>query len=84
MLYDVSGLNLRFSMDLDIIASAGLFFLVAALYSSVGHAGASGYLLKKTPPARLLESLRETVEGGSPMSPEIARRVIRTASCRFL
>lgn len=39
-------------------------------------AGASGYLLKKTPPARLLDSLRETVEGGSPMSPEIARRVI--------
>ena len=39
-------------------------------------AGASGYLLKKTPPARLLESLREAVAGGSPMSPEIARRVI--------
>lgn len=31
-------------MDLDIITLAGLFFLVAALYSSVGHAGASGYL----------------------------------------
>jgi DNA-binding NarL/FixJ family response regulator len=39
-------------------------------------AGASGYLLKKTPPARLLESLRETAEGGAPMSPEVARRVI--------
>ena len=39
-------------------------------------AGASGYLLKKTPPTRLLESLREAVAGGSPMSPEIARRVI--------
>jgi DNA-binding NarL/FixJ family response regulator len=39
-------------------------------------AGASGYLLKKTPPPRLLESLREAVDGGSPMSPEIARRVI--------
>ncbi len=39
-------------------------------------AGASGYLLKKTPPVRLLESLREVVSGGSPMSPEIARRVI--------
>lgn len=39
-------------------------------------AGASGYLLKKTPPARLLESLREAVAGGSPMSPEVARRVI--------
>lgn len=39
-------------------------------------AGACGYLLKKTPPARLLESLREAVEGGSPMSPEIARKVV--------
>jgi DNA-binding NarL/FixJ family response regulator len=39
-------------------------------------AGASGYLLKKTPPARLLEGIRETFAGGSPMSPEVARRVI--------
>jgi DNA-binding NarL/FixJ family response regulator len=39
-------------------------------------AGASGYLLKKTPPARLLESLREAVAGGAPMSPEVARRVV--------
>src|SRR5450755_1252524 len=39
-------------------------------------AGASGYLLKKTPPARLLESLKEVVGGGSPMSPEVARRVV--------
>jgi DNA-binding NarL/FixJ family response regulator len=40
-------------------------------------AGASGYLLKKTPPVRLLESLRETVQGGAPMSPEIAGRVVQ-------
>jgi len=39
-------------------------------------AGACGYLLKKTPPARLLDSLREAVAGGAPMSPEVARRVI--------
>jgi DNA-binding NarL/FixJ family response regulator len=39
-------------------------------------AGASGYLLKKTPPARLLEGLKEAVAGGAPMSPEIACRVI--------
>ncbi|MEP7338231.1 MAG: response regulator transcription factor [Acidobacteriota bacterium] len=39
-------------------------------------AGATGYLLKKTPPARLLESLREIATGGAPMSPEVARRVI--------
>jgi DNA-binding NarL/FixJ family response regulator len=39
-------------------------------------AGASGYLLKDTQPARLLECLREVVAGGAPMSPEVARRVI--------
>lgn len=40
--------------------------------------GARGYLLKKTPPARLIEHLREAHHGGAPMSPEIARKVIRT------
>lgn len=40
-------------------------------------AGASGYLLKNMPPARLLESIEEAVQGGAPMSPEVARRVIR-------
>jgi len=39
-------------------------------------AGACGYLLKKTPPQRLLEGLKEVVAGGAAMSPEIARRVI--------
>ena len=38
--------------------------------------GACGYLLKKTPPAKLLESIREAYEGGAPMSPEIARKVV--------
>jgi DNA-binding NarL/FixJ family response regulator len=39
-------------------------------------AGACGYLLKKTAPARLLESLAEVAAGGAPMSPEVARRVV--------
>src|SRR5712692_9770580 len=39
-------------------------------------AGASGYLLKKTPPARLLEGLQRVMTGGAPMSPEVASRVI--------
>jgi DNA-binding NarL/FixJ family response regulator len=39
-------------------------------------AGADGYLLKKTPPARLLECLREAVDGGGPMSLEVAGKVI--------
>lgn len=40
-------------------------------------AGASGYLLKKTPPDKLLECLGEVLQGGAPMSPEVARRVLR-------
>jgi len=39
-------------------------------------AGACGYLLKNTPPSRLLDGLEEAARGGSPMSPEIARRVV--------
>ncbi len=39
-------------------------------------AGASGYLLKKTPPARLIECLKEAMNGGAPMSPEVASQVI--------
>jgi DNA-binding NarL/FixJ family response regulator len=39
-------------------------------------AGACGYLLKKTPPARLLEAVREIAEGGAVMSPEVAIRVV--------
>ena len=38
--------------------------------------GACGYLLKKTPPVKLLEAIREAHEGGAPMSPEIARKVV--------
>ncbi|MGH9761062.1 MAG: response regulator [Blastocatellia bacterium] len=38
--------------------------------------GACGYLLKKTPAVKLLEAIREAVEGGAPMSPEIARKVV--------
>lgn len=39
-------------------------------------AGACGYLVKKTPPAKLLEAIRDAYEGGSPMSSNVARQVI--------
>jgi len=39
-------------------------------------AGACGYLLKTTPPRRLLEAVREIAEGGAAMSPEVALRVV--------
>jgi DNA-binding NarL/FixJ family response regulator len=40
-------------------------------------AGADGYLLKKTSPLRLIQALEELIEGGSPMSPSIARKVFQ-------
>ena len=40
-------------------------------------AGACGYLLKRTSSTKLLESLREAATGGAPMSPEVAKRVIK-------
>jgi DNA-binding NarL/FixJ family response regulator len=39
-------------------------------------AGACGYLVKKTPPSKLLEAINDVYEGGSPMSSQIARQVI--------
>ncbi|MDB6030479.1 MAG: DNA-binding response regulator [Verrucomicrobiales bacterium] len=41
------------------------------------QAGASGYLLKRTPPARVLEAIVELTLGGSPMTPAVARKVIQ-------
>ena len=41
-------------------------------------AGASGYLLKQTPPAELLAAVREVHGGGAPMSSQIARKVVQS------
>jgi DNA-binding NarL/FixJ family response regulator len=41
------------------------------------RAGASGYLLKKTPPAEIIEAVKELYDGGAPMSPSIARKVLQ-------
>jgi DNA-binding NarL/FixJ family response regulator len=38
--------------------------------------GASGYLLKSTPPAKLLDAIRAAHAGGAPLSPEIARQIV--------
>lgn len=50
--------------------------------------GAEGYILKNTPPASLLQSIREIYEGGAPMTPSIASRVLnmfkeKTTSAKF-
>jgi len=60
----------------------GLLTLILSVYDDDDRifgalcAGAVGYLLKKTPPTRLLEAVGEVAHGGAPMSPSVARRVI--------
>lgn len=39
-------------------------------------AGANGYLLKDTPPAKIIEAINDVLAGGAPMSPGVARRVV--------
>ena len=58
-------------------------FLMLTVYEDADHifealtAGATGYLLKQTPRRELLESIREVHDGGSPMTGNIARRVVQ-------
>ncbi len=47
-----------------------------SLFNSL-KAGASGYLLKRTASARLLEAIRDVHTGGAPMTPQLARRVVQ-------
>jgi DNA-binding NarL/FixJ family response regulator len=47
-----------------------------SLFNSL-KAGASGYLLKRTASSRLLEAIRDVYGGGSPMTPQLARRVVQ-------
>ena len=43
-------------------------------------AGASGYLLKSTPPGKIMDAIRDLYEGGAPMSAQIARKVVASFS----
>jgi DNA-binding NarL/FixJ family response regulator len=47
-----------------------------SLFNSL-RAGASGYLLKRTASARLLDAIRDVFNGGAPMTPQLARRVVQ-------
>jgi DNA-binding NarL/FixJ family response regulator len=62
--------------------SPGLQIMVLTVYEDDEQvfnsilAGATGYILKRTPPAELLKAIRELHDGGSPMSDQIARRIV--------
>jgi len=47
-----------------------------SLFNSL-KAGASGYLLKRTASARLIEAIQDVYSGGSPMTPQLARRLVQ-------
>jgi DNA-binding NarL/FixJ family response regulator len=61
----------------------GTQFVMLTVYEDADHifdaltAGASGYLLKQTPRVELLDSLQEVYGGGSPMTGNIARKVVQ-------
>ena len=64
-------------------SAPGVQFLMLTVYEDSDSlfnslkAGASGYLLKRTASARLLEAIRDVYDGGSPMTPQLARRVVQ-------
>jgi DNA-binding NarL/FixJ family response regulator len=74
-----SGIDVVRKMQLQNIDSQFLMFTIFenddAIFESL-KAGASGYILKNTPPTKVLDAIRELHEGGSPMSAGIARRVL--------
>jgi len=61
--------------DLKILMQT-IFEDEAKIFQSI-LAGASGYILKNTSPARILEFIKETYEGGAPMSPSVATKVLK-------
>jgi DNA-binding NarL/FixJ family response regulator len=62
--------------------TSGILFMMFTVYENNDQvfealkAGASGYLLKKTPPLQIIEAIKELYNGGSPMSSQIARKLV--------
>lgn len=63
-------------------ANPNILFMMCTVYEDdekifeALRAGANGYILKKTQPAKLLEGIKELIEGGAPMSSQIASKVV--------
>ena len=62
----------------------GAQMIMLTVYQNTEHifnalaAGATGYMLKQTPPAELLQAIKEVHGGGSPMSSHIARKIVQS------
>ena len=64
------------------VSNPQILFMMCTIYEEdekifeALRAGASGYILKKTSPAKLLDGIKELIEGGAPMSSQIASKVV--------
>lgn len=64
------------------ISNPNMLFMMCTIYEDdekifeALRAGANGYILKKTQPAKLLDGIKELIEGGAPMSSQIASKVV--------
>lgn len=72
----IEGIKILKQMNKDVIILVLTIYDENELVFDALCAGASGYLVKKTPPARLLEAILEAYDGGAPMSSQIARKVV--------
>ncbi|HEX5151302.1 MAG TPA: response regulator transcription factor [Parafilimonas sp.] len=73
----IEGLRLVRGYDPDInVIMLTIFDDEERIFQAICN-GANGYLLKKTPPSRILESISEVYSGGAPMTPSIARKVLQ-------
>jgi DNA-binding NarL/FixJ family response regulator len=72
----IEGVKIAISKDPDLSVLMLTVYEESEFVFDALCAGACGYLVKKTPPVRLLEAIRDANDGGSPMSSRIARRVI--------
>ena len=78
---DISGIEGVRTVKTNFQDMLGLMFTVFEdddkIFDAI-RAGASGYLLKKTPPEEIVEAIRDLYHGGAPMSASIARKVIQS------
>ena len=87
----IADINLPGKSGIDCVqeikkTNAKMLFIMFTIYEDNDQvfealkAGASGYILKNTAPDKIIDSVIELYEGGSPMSPKIARKVLNTFS----
>ncbi|MBL0053374.1 MAG: response regulator transcription factor [Bacteroidetes bacterium] len=74
--------NLRAAGDQTIVLMLTVFDDNDRVFQSVAH-GASGYILKRSSPEKIIEGIREAFDGGAPMTPSIAKQVLKLFSQPF-